>query len=138
ITKFEDYSNGTIPFMYHCHLLSHEDEGMMGQYTVTDITAIDDRNSSTDGFSLDQNYPNPFNPNTSIMYTIPEKSKIQFSLYNIQGELVREIFVGENEPGYYKMSLAMSEYTSGVYFIRFMASNDKSQFSKVLKIVLIK
>ena len=22
------------PFMYHCHILEHEDEGMMGQFTV--------------------------------------------------------------------------------------------------------
>ncbi|MBV9532227.1 MAG: multicopper oxidase domain-containing protein [Bradyrhizobium sp.] len=23
------------PFMYHCHILEHEDAGMMGQYTCT-------------------------------------------------------------------------------------------------------
>ncbi|MEJ8835347.1 multicopper oxidase family protein [Ramlibacter sp. AN1133] len=25
----------TVPFMYHCHILEHEDAGMMGQFTVT-------------------------------------------------------------------------------------------------------
>lgn len=25
----------TAPFMYHCHILEHEDNGMMGQFTVT-------------------------------------------------------------------------------------------------------
>ncbi|HET8747323.1 MAG TPA: multicopper oxidase domain-containing protein [Ramlibacter sp.] len=25
----------TVPFMYHCHILEHEDGGMMGQFTVT-------------------------------------------------------------------------------------------------------
>ncbi|MBK9413699.1 MAG: multicopper oxidase domain-containing protein [Bacteroidetes bacterium] len=29
ITKFEDFAD-TIPYMYHCHLLHHEDDGMMG------------------------------------------------------------------------------------------------------------
>jgi blue copper oxidase len=24
-----------VPFMYHCHILEHEDAGMMGQFTVT-------------------------------------------------------------------------------------------------------
>lgn len=24
------------PFMYHCHILEHEDNGMMGQYATTD------------------------------------------------------------------------------------------------------
>jgi FtsP/CotA-like multicopper oxidase with cupredoxin domain len=25
----------TVPFMYHCHILEHEDAGMMGQFTVS-------------------------------------------------------------------------------------------------------
>ena len=31
IAKFEDYT-GT--YMYHCHLLEHEDNGMMGQFEI--------------------------------------------------------------------------------------------------------
>lgn len=29
-----DYSDPTYPYMFHCHLLRHEDEGMMGQFLV--------------------------------------------------------------------------------------------------------
>ncbi|GMR07481.1 MAG: multicopper oxidase domain-containing protein [Gammaproteobacteria bacterium] len=29
------YKNAKIPYMYHCHILEHEDAGMMGQFTVT-------------------------------------------------------------------------------------------------------
>ncbi|MFU8842574.1 MAG: multicopper oxidase domain-containing protein [Bacteroidales bacterium] len=36
ITKFENFSNEEIPYMYHCHMLMHEDEGMMGQFLVID------------------------------------------------------------------------------------------------------
>ncbi|MDQ0678463.1 FtsP/CotA-like multicopper oxidase with cupredoxin domain [Arthrobacter pascens] len=39
IMSFEDYADPDVPFMYHCHLLLHEDEGMMGQFTVTDPAA---------------------------------------------------------------------------------------------------
>ena len=31
ISRFEDY---TGIYMYHCHMLEHEDNGMMGQFTV--------------------------------------------------------------------------------------------------------
>jgi FtsP/CotA-like multicopper oxidase with cupredoxin domain len=31
IMRFEDYADDTAPYMYHCHLLLHEDEGLMGQ-----------------------------------------------------------------------------------------------------------
>jgi FtsP/CotA-like multicopper oxidase with cupredoxin domain len=33
IMRFEDYADGS-PFMYHCHILEHEDAGMMGQFVV--------------------------------------------------------------------------------------------------------
>lgn len=32
--RFEDYSDPDLPYMYHCHLLAHEDSGMMGQFVV--------------------------------------------------------------------------------------------------------
>lgn len=34
ITRFENYADETAPYMYHCHILEHEDQGMMGQFVV--------------------------------------------------------------------------------------------------------
>ena len=34
ITRFENYADETSPYMYHCHILEHEDQGMMGQFVV--------------------------------------------------------------------------------------------------------
>ena len=34
ILRFTDYTNPDFPYMYHCHLLWHEDMGMMGQFVV--------------------------------------------------------------------------------------------------------
>jgi FtsP/CotA-like multicopper oxidase with cupredoxin domain len=31
---FADFSDAERPYMYHCHILEHEDAGMMGQFTV--------------------------------------------------------------------------------------------------------
>lgn len=36
LMKFGKLANPTVPYMYHCHLLWHEDMGMMGQFTVVD------------------------------------------------------------------------------------------------------
>lgn len=36
-TQFTTYSSPHIPFMYHCHILEHEDGGMMGQFLVVDM-----------------------------------------------------------------------------------------------------
>jgi blue copper oxidase len=34
IMRFEDYTDPQWPYMYHCHLLWHEDIGIMGQFLV--------------------------------------------------------------------------------------------------------
>ena len=31
-----DYVDPTFPYMFHCHMLTHEDQGMMGHFTVVD------------------------------------------------------------------------------------------------------
>lgn len=44
IMRFTDYADADHPYMYHCHLLRHEDQGMMGQFVVvepgTDVSGI--------------------------------------------------------------------------------------------------
>lgn len=34
LMTFEDFADPVYPYMYHCHLLLHEDDGMMGQFLV--------------------------------------------------------------------------------------------------------
>jgi FtsP/CotA-like multicopper oxidase with cupredoxin domain len=34
IIKMIDYTDSKNPYMYHCHILEHEDLGMMGQFVV--------------------------------------------------------------------------------------------------------
>ena len=34
--RFNTYAVEDIPYMFHCHILDHEDLGMMGQFLVID------------------------------------------------------------------------------------------------------
>jgi FtsP/CotA-like multicopper oxidase with cupredoxin domain len=34
LVRFTDHHDPTWPYMYHCHLMLHEDQGMMGQFVV--------------------------------------------------------------------------------------------------------
>jgi blue copper oxidase len=36
IMRFPDYPDPNSPYMFHCHLIFHEDQGMMGQFVVAD------------------------------------------------------------------------------------------------------
>jgi FtsP/CotA-like multicopper oxidase with cupredoxin domain len=35
LVRFDHPATPEAPYMYHCHILEHEDSGMMGQFTVT-------------------------------------------------------------------------------------------------------
>ncbi len=35
VVRFDHVATDQFPYMYHCHILEHEDRGMMGQFTVT-------------------------------------------------------------------------------------------------------
>ena len=34
LMRFEEYADAHMPYMFHCHILQHEDQGMMGQFVV--------------------------------------------------------------------------------------------------------
>ena len=35
IAKYDDFASPNNPYMFHCHMLNHEDGGLMGQFVVT-------------------------------------------------------------------------------------------------------
>jgi FtsP/CotA-like multicopper oxidase with cupredoxin domain len=56
ITRFTDFADSPVPYMYHCHLLTHEDDGMMGQFLVKSPATQNSVLADDGGFSL---FPNP-------------------------------------------------------------------------------
>ena len=40
IKRFEDFADPDNPYMFHCHILDHEDGGMMAQWTVVEPGSI--------------------------------------------------------------------------------------------------
>jgi FtsP/CotA-like multicopper oxidase with cupredoxin domain len=34
--RFTDFADAATPYMFHCHVLRHEDQGMMGQFVVVE------------------------------------------------------------------------------------------------------
>ncbi|MDP8322401.1 MAG: T9SS type A sorting domain-containing protein, partial [Candidatus Stygibacter australis] len=60
---------------------------------VLNVTNGDDNNSSElpEAVTLNGNYPNPFNPETEIMFLLPNNEKINLSVYNLKGQLVRTL-----------------------------------------------
>ena len=51
--------------------------------------------------ALFQNFPNPFNPETWLPYRLASDSPVTLRIYNVEGKLVREWDLGEQESGDY-------------------------------------
>ena len=85
-------------------------------------------------FDLNSVYPNPFNPVTNISINIPIKSKVSFSVFNLNGELIDKISAREFLAGKHSIQWNASKLPSGVYFIRM----DSNTFTKAKKVILLK
>ena len=68
------------------------------------------------GFALSQNFPNPFNPVTTILFSVPFETDIDFSIFNILGEKIRTIIKERVSVGNHQVQFDGSELISGVYF----------------------
>jgi len=90
-------------------------------------------------FALKPNYPNPFNPETTIEFALPEASKVNLKIYNLTGQLVRELVTSDYPAGYQKVIWdGRDQYGknagSGVYIYTLKAGS----FSQTRKMILIR
>ena len=94
--------------------------------------------------ALHQNYPNPFNPDTWIPYQLAEDASVTINIYNIRGQLVRKLYFGKKQAGYYVdrskaahwdgRNAVSERVANGVYFYTLRAGD----FQAIRKMIIIK
>ncbi|MCL4550536.1 MAG: T9SS type A sorting domain-containing protein [Bacteroidetes bacterium] len=83
---------------------------------------------------LYNNYPNPFNPTTIISFSVPHKSQIKLSVFDVLGREVSILANGIYETGKYEISFNASNLPSGIYF--YSLANGSSSITR--KMILMK
>jgi hypothetical protein len=91
-------------------------------------------NSMPQNYNLQQNYPNPFNPVTKIGFSVPKDEYVKLAIYNLAGQLVKELLNEYRQAGNYSTDFDASSLASGVYFYTLSAGN----FIQTKKLTLIK
>jgi len=124
ITQYNDFGDSLMPFMFHCHILSHEDNGMMGQFIVKPdaLLGLQAIVPSTENVIL---YPNP--AHDYLYITIPGMNKnVEFfySIYSVSGILVTSSKLSN------KGKIDVSGLVPGQYIIHL--SSDKFNKSMIL------
>jgi len=108
-----------------------------GNYQSGDlvITGVKDLQSKINNqYSLEQNYPNPFNPTTVISYSIPLKSLVNITVYDILGNKITTLVNGYKQPGEYIIKFNANSYPSGTYFYQIKTEN----YTNTKKMLLLK
>jgi hypothetical protein len=85
------------------------------------------------GIGIAQNYPNPFNPQTTIRFYLAQGGYVNLKVYNLTGQLVRELASGLYDSGEYALiwdgrNEADQDVASGVYF--YMLSTEVGKITK--------
>lgn len=89
ITQFTDFANDSVPYMLHCHMLTHEDKGMMLQFEVVDLATGTELEQINPG--IINVYPNPVKEsNTTLTISGFISDKVHLELYNMQGQKIAE------------------------------------------------
>jgi len=102
---------------------------------VTDVLAVQQPERVTTlprQFSLEQNYPNPFNPMTTISFSLPKASRVNFTVYNALGQVVSNAKANQlYNAGYHSVIIDGSKWATGIYFYR-IESNEYHATKKML------
>lgn len=132
LVKFRDYMG---IYLFHCHNLEHEDDGMMLNFKIIDPVGINENNSQLpDGYSLEQNFPNPFNPSTDIRFVIPKSGNVKIEVYDASGKQIRTLLDRFMNEGTHSVKFNSMNLPSGEYFYRMTADGA----SAVRKMILVK
>lgn len=123
VTKFEDFADDSIPYMYHCHMLHHEDDGMMGSFRVIDTTST--------GIA-DMDFENSFSvfpiPVTRLLNISSHTNMIfSVSIFNSLGENIYSAQAGST------LQIETSNFAPGLYYIQIKSQN-KFITKKIIKL----
>jgi FtsP/CotA-like multicopper oxidase with cupredoxin domain len=123
ITRFSNYADSTTPYMFHCHLLTHEDDGMMNQFVVKPLATSSTNLIKKEGdFTV---FPNPANNRLFISGTEKNQEVYYLKIKNALGRVVLMLPKPELKNG---LDIAM--LLQGVYFVEITGKTSKRPILK--------
>jgi hypothetical protein len=111
-----------------------------GSINYSNVVEVEFNNQIPKDYSLTQNYPNPFNPVTTIRYGLANESEVRLVVYNVNGEMIKELVNQRQEAGEYNVRFDGRELASGTYIYRLIAIDAVSGKEVVItkKMVMVK
>jgi len=117
-------------YVWHCHILSHEEHDMMRPFFVgeTDNTIANQPAEAKEKAERELQLkvlPNPFSNYATIQFSLAETKKINISLYDAKGSLVKKVYEGEKQAGTQRISIDGSNMANGIYFCEILINDQR-------------
>ncbi len=122
--KLEPLVPGTV---YYWRVRSQSSRGYSGfsqtfHFTVTSVLSVSpDKSGMPNTHVLEQNYPNPFNPSTTFSFSLPTRSYVSLTIFDVMGREIAVIVSGELSAGKHLYHWSAEGLPSGMYFYRLKA-----------------
>jgi len=85
-------------------------------------------------FALQQNYPNPFNPETTIEFSVKQKSHVLLRVFDMKGKEVGRLTDNDYPAGRYRLNFRGANLASGLYLYEIKMGH----FHEIKKMLLLK
>ena len=126
IARFDDYADAQHPFMYHCHISLHEDEGMMGQFIVTEATGSNKNKTSNIPITV---YPNPANNKIYVAFNDKSHAAYYITITDMLGRTKLMLPKHNLNDG-----IDISHLSKGLYHITIIENKSKQSITKTFAV----
>ncbi len=126
ITQYNDFNDPMMPYMFHCHILSHEDNGMMGQFIVNPPTSSVAENDLNNDSRI---FPNPVVENLNLFLRSENSTIHQITIRNEIGQTIFQTKSSENN-----LTIPAVDFGAGLYFIEVIDEKGNVTTKKFFKL----
>lgn len=120
-------------YVWHCHILSHEDHEMMRPFHVGPIPPPPNNGGKKGAAVVDQEvpewsgefkiFPNPISDLAIIEFGLESDAGATLNIYNLDGRLVKSEDLGSRSKGYNTHTLSTDQLGGGVYLLELRAGD---------------
>lgn len=125
-------------YVWHCHILSHEDNEMMRPFHVGTIpqplltqksnlqmNSLPDRTRELENRLFLKAYPNPFNSNLTLELTLDKTAMVTVNLYDVKGSRLLQLHKQQSALGNYQFTVDGNNLENGTYICEIMVDQQR-------------
>ena len=124
-------------YVWHCHILSHEEHDMMRPFYVGEANnPVVNKNVITANEQEEEVLkltvmPNPFSSYVTLRFNLTQTQKVSIRVFDSKGSLIKHVYEGERQSGPQSFSIDGSDLSNGIYFCELIV-NDKRILRKLV------